>query len=114
MPLGLLRQCSYCALLEMVLILRQGMLSRLSESDRAAARFFSPEMTIWRIDREMALLLGGGRALLMQLAHPKVAAGVADYSHFHEDPLGRLYRTMNTMWSIVFDQESEEIGRAHV
>jgi len=43
----------------------------------------------------------------MQLAHPKVAAGVADHSHFHEDPLGRLYRTMNTMWSIVFDQESE-------
>jgi uncharacterized protein (DUF2236 family) len=83
------------------------MLSRLKESDRDAARFFSPEMTIWRIDREMALLLGGGRALLMQLAHPKVAAGVADYSHFHEDPLGRLYRTMNTMWSIVFDQESE-------
>ena len=69
-------------------------------------RFFSPESMLWRVDREMALLLGGGRALLMQLAHPKVAAGVADHSHFAEDPLGRLHRTMNTMWSIVFDKKT--------
>lgn len=59
---------------------------------------------IWRVDREMALLLAGGRALLMQLAHPKVAAGVAQHSHFKDDPLGRLHRTMSTMWSIVFDE----------
>lgn len=64
---------------------------------------FSPDMMIWRVDREMALLLGGGRALLMQLAHPKIAAGVAQASRFQEDPLGRLARTMTTMWSIVFD-----------
>jgi uncharacterized protein (DUF2236 family) len=67
-------------------------------------RFFSPDTMIWRVDREMVLLLAGGRALLMQLAHPKVAAGVAEHSHFKGDPLGRLYRTMNTMWSIGFDE----------
>lgn len=65
---------------------------------------FSPDTMIWRVDREMILLLAGGRALLMQLAHPKVAAGVADYSSFKEDPMGRLRRTMNTMWSLVFDE----------
>jgi len=43
----------------------------------------------------------------MQLAHPKVAEGVADHSRFREDPMGRLYQTMNTMWSIVFDKVSE-------
>ncbi len=69
----------------------------------ANQRFFSSDSTIWRVDREMVLLLGGGRALLMQLSHPKLAAGVADHSGFKEDPLGRLQRTMNTMWSIVFD-----------
>jgi uncharacterized protein (DUF2236 family) len=52
------------------------------------------------------LLLVGGRALLMQLAHPKVAAGVADHSRFQEDPFARLIRTMNAMWSIVFDERS--------
>jgi uncharacterized protein (DUF2236 family) len=66
-------------------------------------QLFFPNSVIWKVDREMALLLGGGRALLMQLAHPKVASGVADHSHFGEDPLDRLHRTMNTMWSIVFD-----------
>lgn len=69
-------------------------------------RFFSPNMMIWQVDREMVLLLAGGRALLMQLAHPKVAAGVAEHSHFRADPLGRLYRTMSAMWSIVFDETS--------
>jgi uncharacterized protein (DUF2236 family) len=73
------------------------------ESGSADKRFFTPESAIWRVDRELALLLGGGRALLMQLAHPKVAAGVADHSDFLTDPLGRLMRTMKTMWSIVFD-----------
>jgi uncharacterized protein (DUF2236 family) len=55
----------------------------------------------------MILLLAGGRALLMQLAHPKIAAGVADHSHFQNDPFGRLYRTMSAMWSIVFDERTE-------
>ena len=69
--------------------------------------FFDAKSKIWVIDREMVLLLAGGRALLMQLAHPKVAAGVAQHSRFQEDPLGRLYRTMSRMWSVVFDRESE-------
>ena len=70
-------------------------------------RFFSPDMMIWQVDREMVLLLAGGRALLMQLAHPKVAAGVAEHSRFKDDPLARLYRTMSAMWSIGFDEASE-------
>jgi uncharacterized protein (DUF2236 family) len=72
-------------------------------------RFFSPDMTFWQVDREIVLLLAGGRALLMQLAHPKIAAGVADHSHFKQDPLGRLYRTMSTMWSITFGEISEAL-----
>ena len=71
--------------------------------NNTAERFFARDSAIWRVDREMALLLGGGRALLMQIAHPKIAAGVADHSRFLTDPLGRLKQTMETMWSIVFD-----------
>jgi uncharacterized protein (DUF2236 family) len=69
--------------------------------------FFVPTSKIWQVDRELVLLLAGGRALLMQIAHPKVAAGVAQHSRFQEDPLGRLYRTMSAMWSIVFDDKSK-------
>ena len=71
--------------------------------DKTAERFFTRDSAIWRVDREMALLLGGGRALLMQIAHPKIAAGVAEHSRFYSDPVGRLRQTMETMWSIVFD-----------
>ena len=70
-------------------------------------QFFSPDSMIWKVDRELVLLLAGGRALLMQLAHPKVAAGVVEHSHFKDDPLGRLHRTMSTMWSIVFDEPAK-------
>ena len=36
----------------------------------------------WRINREAVVLAGGSCALLMQLAHPAVAAGVAEHSDF--------------------------------
>lgn len=75
--------------------------------------FFRRDSQIWRIHREMVLLLAGGRALLMQLAHPKIAAGVAEHSRFQSDPLARLYRTMSTMWSIVFDPRAEAQTSLH-
>lgn len=77
---------------------------RKEKSSPVDEGFFSPDSMIWQVDREMVLLLAGGRALLMQLAHPKVAAGVAEHSHFRGDPLGRLRRTMSAMWSIGFDE----------
>lgn len=43
----------------------------------------------------------------MQLAHPAVASGVADHSHFRQEPLRRLWRTMDTMWSVVFGDPRE-------
>jgi uncharacterized protein (DUF2236 family) len=79
----------------------------ITVDQQEAERFFNPDSRIWQVDREMVLLLAGGRALLMQLAHPKIAAGVADHSRFQDDPFGRLYRTMSAMWSIVFDERTE-------
>jgi uncharacterized protein (DUF2236 family) len=57
------------------------------------------------------MLLGGGCALLLQLAHPLVAAGVADHSDFLEDPLRRLRRTLDSMLTITFGT-IEEAHRA--
>ena len=54
-----------------------------------------------RVNREAVLLLGGQRALLLQLAHPLVAAGVAEHSDFLAHPLRRLWRTVDTMLRIV-------------
>jgi uncharacterized protein (DUF2236 family) len=80
---------------------------------------FGPGSLTWRVNGEAVLLLGGGRALILQVAHPKVAAGVAEFSSFREDPWGRLYRTLEVTLRIVFgDPEtsraaSEGLRRAH-
>lgn len=59
------------------------------------------------VGRELALLLGGGRALLLQVAHPLVAAGVARHSDFRRDPWKRLEGTMNAVWAVVFGSRTE-------
>lgn len=72
-----------------------------------------------RVHRELALLGGGGCALLLQVAHPLVAAGVAEHSHFRRDPIGRLVRTLDLMLTLSFaSAESalravKEIERRH-
>ena len=68
----------------------------------AAAPVFTPDLAIWTVHRELALLLGAGRALLLQLAHPLVAAGVAGHSRFARDPIGRLLATLGPMYTLVF------------
>lgn len=60
-----------------------------------------PGGAYWRVNRESFLLLGGGAALLLQIAHPLVAAGVADHSQFREQPIRRLYSTITSMRKIV-------------
>jgi uncharacterized protein (DUF2236 family) len=52
-------------------------------------------------------MLGGGRALLLQIAHPLVAAGVAEHSRFRENPWQRLEGTMNAVWAVVFGSRAQ-------
>jgi uncharacterized protein (DUF2236 family) len=68
---------------------------------------FGPGTLAWRINAETALLLGGGRALLMQVAHPLVAAGVADHSDFTAEPFQRLWRTVDTVLTVIFGDSEQ-------
>jgi uncharacterized protein (DUF2236 family) len=63
---------------------------------------FGPTSLTWRINGEAVLLLGGGRALILQVAHPGVAAGVGQFSNYRAEPWKRLYRTLDTTLQIVF------------
>lgn len=80
---------------------------------------YSDDSITRRVNRENILLLGGGRALLMQLAHPSVAAGVDEHSDFRAHPVRRLRRTVRMTMAIVFgDQETAEraaraVNRVH-
>lgn len=61
----------------------------------------------WRIDSEPILLAGGVRALLLQVAHPSIAAGVEDHSAYKRDPWGRLFGTMHIVSKMMFGTPSE-------
>jgi uncharacterized protein (DUF2236 family) len=71
---------------------------------------FGPDSVTWRVNREAVLLLGGGRALLLQVAHPLVAAGVAAHSEFRSAPLERLRRTLDLTLTITFADAASAIA----
>lgn len=67
------------------------------------AGLYGPDSEAWRLNREAMLLLGAGpRALLLQIAHPAVAAGVNDHSDFRSDPWRRLRGTLRSYLAIVY------------
>ena len=69
----------------------------------------------WKLHREVVLLVGWGRAILLQLAHPLVAQGVADHSGFAADAWGRvtrLRRTLGAMLALTFGTPEESADAA--
>jgi uncharacterized protein (DUF2236 family) len=54
-----------------------------------------PGSITWRKAGDVRLMGSAGYALLLQVAHPTVGAGVAQFSHFQSDPWGRLSRTLD-------------------
>lgn len=55
---------------------------------------FGPETVLWRVHGDVTtMMVGGVAALLLQMLHPAVLAGVWDHSNFRHDMLGRLRRT---------------------
>ena len=64
---------------------------------------YGPDSEAWALNRESMLLLGAGpRALLLQIAHPAVAAGVDEHSDFRADPWRRLAGTLKSYLTIVY------------
>jgi uncharacterized protein (DUF2236 family) len=77
---------------------------------------FGPRSMTWRVNREAAIFLGAGRALLLQLAHPWVAAAVEQHSSTFANPIGRFHRTFSTVFTMVFgtlDQSLDAARRLH-
>ncbi|MFQ5947913.1 MAG: oxygenase MpaB family protein [Acidimicrobiia bacterium] len=81
--------------------------------------FFGPGSITWRINREMTVLFGGARALLMHAAHPLVAAGARQTASYRRDPWARLIRTLSLQLLLPFGtrdearQAAERINRLH-
>ena len=64
--------------------------------------FFLPDEAPWIVHGDMATLVGGVRALLMQALHPGSLAGVREHSRYKADPLGRLAGTIQWLTVTTF------------
>jgi len=82
--------------------------------------YYGPNSVTWKVAREVAILLGGSRAVLMQLAHPLVAIGVSAHSSYMTDPFGRALRTLVLGELLTFgslekaQQAASTINRLHL
>jgi uncharacterized protein (DUF2236 family) len=76
------------------------------------AGIHGPDSASWRIERETILLAGGGRAALLQLAHPAVAYAIDQHSSTRDDVLGRFRRTFEHVFAIAFGELPEALDSA--
>jgi len=66
------------------------------------AGLFGPGSKVWEVNKESISFLGGGRAALLQLAHPWVAWGIEQHSSTRDDPFGRFQRTFFQVFRMVY------------
>ena len=69
--------------------------------------YFGPDSVSWRVHREVTVLFGGARALLMQAAHPLVVAGANQTGMYERDPWKRLQRTLILTYTVTFGSKEE-------
>jgi uncharacterized protein (DUF2236 family) len=75
--------------------------------------YFGPNSMMWRVNKEITVLFGGARALLMHAAHPLIAAGARQTSFYQRDPWKRLIRTLSLQNSVTFGTKEEANESAH-
>ena len=74
---------------------------------KADPGYFGPDSMMWRVNKEITVLFGGARALLMHAAHPLIAAGARQTSFYQRDPWKRLIRTLSLQNSVTFGSKNE-------
>ena len=80
---------------------------------KADPGYFGPNSLMWQVNKEITVLFGGARALLMHAAHPLIAAGARQTSFYQRDPWKRLIRTLSLQNSVTFGTKSEADESAH-
>jgi uncharacterized protein (DUF2236 family) len=69
--------------------------------------YFGPDSVSWQVHREVTVLFGGARAVLMQAAHPLVIAGARATGFYERNPWKRLQRTLILTYTITFGTKAE-------
>src|SRR5687767_4469128 len=88
---------------------RQPLLATEEELDEI---ILGPDSLVCRLFDDPRLFAASGYALLLQVAHPTVGAGVRDHSTFEQDPWGRLLRTVDYLYLLTYaGREAAAVGR---
>lgn len=80
---------------------------------------FEPSDAPWVVHADVATMVGGIRALLLQAMHPGSLAGVMQHSRYEEDALGRLAGTIRWLTICTFaarsavEDESARVRQMH-
>lgn len=80
---------------------------------KSDAGYFGPDSMMWLVNKEITVLFGGARALLMHAAHPLIAAGARQTSFYQRDPWKRLIRTLSLQNSVTFGTKEEADDSAY-
>ncbi|WP_200390680.1 oxygenase MpaB family protein [Roseibacillus ishigakijimensis] len=73
---------------------------------------YLPDEAPWIVHGDLATLVGGIRALLMQALHPGSLTGVREHSRYKEEPLGRLSGTIRWLTMTTFASTAAVSGEA--
>jgi len=71
---------------------------------------FAPDSIVWQVSRESAIFLGAGRAALLQLAHPWVAAALRQRSNLMNDAIGRFHSTFRVIYTMLFGSRAQALA----
>jgi uncharacterized protein (DUF2236 family) len=76
------------------------------------AGIFGPGSASWTVNRESAVFLGAGRAALLQLAHPWVAAALEQHSNVMSRPIARFHNTFRIVYTMIFGSLDQSLAAA--
>jgi len=76
------------------------------------AGILGPHSLAWQLGGDLAVFLGGGRAALLQLAHPMIAYAIAQHSYTRADVAARFRRTFRSVFAMVFGDLDEAFRAA--
>jgi uncharacterized protein (DUF2236 family) len=92
--------------------LESSLASLAAEVRDPAEGILGPRSVAWKLGGDLAVFLGGGRAALLQLAHPMVAYAVDHHSKTRADVVGRFQRTFRNVFAMVFGDLDDAFAAA--